>query len=193
MGSRHADCAAQHVVPPALQHRDRAGARRSAAAGGEDGIGQRAACGGSPQRAVRLACRRGCEETAEAALVRKGDASVVLLMRPGAAKFWYIRRRLRLTTFRSFADTPEIVLPSSSIACGITRARIADPFGVRHTVTSRLLVADRVRVTSPILTIRVTTRDKVETSMLVLPARSIWRCPSCSASTARTRHIAMLS
>ena len=93
------------------------------------------------------------------------------------ARFWYIRRRLRLTTARSFADTPAIAVRSAAIAFGITRARIAAPLAVRRTTTSRLLVADRVRVTSPIFTSRLTTRDKVETSMLVLAARSIWRWP----------------
>jgi len=104
-----------------------------------------------------------------------------------------MRRRLRLTTPRSFAGTPAIAVRSKAIACGITRARIAAPFGVRRTTTSRLLVADRVRVTRPIFTRRVTTRDKVETSMLVRAATSIWRWPSSLASTARTRHIAMLN
>src|SRR5262249_60937514 len=120
-------------------------------------------CVDAPQRGVRLPCWRRGAETAEAALLRKGGAPVVLLIRPGAAKFWYICRKLRLTTFRSFADTPEIVFASSSMACGITRARTAAPFGVRHTVTSRLLVAERVRVTSAIFTMRVMTRDNVGT------------------------------
>jgi hypothetical protein len=80
---------------------------------------------------------------------------------------------VRLTTARSFAGTPAIAVRSKPIAFGITRARMAAPFGVRRTTTSRLLVADRVRVTSRILTSRVTTRDRVETSMLVRAARSI--------------------
>jgi len=69
---------------------------------------------------------------------------------------------------------------------------MAAPFGVSRTTTSRLLVAERVRVTRPIFTRRVTTRERVETSMLVRAARSIWRWPSSLASTARIRHIAML-
>jgi hypothetical protein len=116
--------------------------------------------------------RRRDEEAAEAALRRKSGAAVRSLIPADEAKFWYIRRRLRLTTRRSSAGTPAIALRSNAIACGITRARTAAPFGVRRTTTSRLLVADRVRVTSPIFTRRVTTRDKVETSMLVLAATS---------------------
>jgi len=83
-----------------------------------------------------------------------------------------MRRKLRLTTRRSCAGTPAMALRSKAIACGTTRARIAAPFGVRRTTTSRLLVAERVRLTKPIFTRRVTTRDRVETSMLVLPATS---------------------
>jgi len=90
------------------------------------------------------------------------------------------------------AGTPSIAMRSKASACGITRASIAAPFGVSRTTTSRLLVAERVRVTSPVFTRRVTTRDRVETSMLVWAARSIWRWPSSLASTARIRHIAML-
>jgi hypothetical protein len=116
--------------------------------------------------------RRRDEEAAEAALPRNSGAAVRSLMPAAEAKFWYMRRRLRLTTRRSSAGTPAIALRSNAIACGITRARIAEPFGVKRTTTSRLLVADRVRVTSPIFTRRVTTRDKVETSMLVLAATS---------------------
>jgi hypothetical protein len=89
------------------------------------------------------------------------------------ARFWYIRRRLRLTTARSFAGTPAIAMRSQAIAFGMASASTATPLAVRRTTTSRLLVAERVRVTSPIFTRRVTTRDNVETSMLVLPARSI--------------------
>src|SRR5262245_20697333 len=134
--------------------------------------------------------RRRREEAAETALPRKADDA---LIPADEARFWYIRRRLRLTTPRSFAGTPAIAVRSKAMACGITRARIAAPFGVSLTTTSRLLVADRVRVTRPIFTKRVTTRDKVETSMLVLAATSIWRWPSSLASTASTRHIAMLN
>src|SRR5215470_1501993 len=130
------------------------------------------------QRRVRPPYRRRREDAAEAALPPKACAAVRALIPADEAKFWYMRRRLRLTTPRSFAGTP---------------ARIAAPFGVRRTTTSRLLVADRVRVTRPIFTRRVTTRDKVETSMLVLAATSIWRWPSSLASTASTRHIAMLN
>src|SRR5262249_15052893 len=132
------------------------------------------------------------DETAAAALARTADASVRTLTPADEAKFWYIRRRLRLTTARSFAGTPPIAMRSNAIACGITRASMAAPFEVRRTTTSRLLVAERVRVTRPIFTRRVTTRERVETSMLVWPARSIWRWPPSSASTARIRHIAML-
>jgi len=82
------------------------------------------------------------------------------------AKFWYMRRMLRLTTSRSFAGTPAIAVRSKAIACGITRARIAAP----SASGGRPLPGcwSRMRVTSPIFTRRVTTRDKVETSMLVL-------------------------
>src|SRR5262249_8125124 len=134
--------------------------------------------------------RRRREEAAETELPRKaGDA----LIPADEARFWYIRRRLRLTTPRSFAGTPATAVRSKAMAGGIPRPRIAAPFGVIRTTTSRLLVAERVRVTRPIFTKRVTTRDKVETSMLVLAATSIWRWPSSLASTASTRHIAMLN
>src|SRR5215475_12306745 len=134
--------------------------------------------------------RRRREEAAETELPRKaGDA----LIPADEARFWYIRRRLRLTTPRSFAGTPAIAVRSKAMAYGITRARTAAPFGVSRTTTSRLLVEERVRVTRPIFTKRVTTRDKVETSMLVRAATSIWRWPSSLASTASTRHIAMLN
>src|SRR5262245_37158894 len=132
--------------------------------------------------------RRGRGDTA--ALPRKADDA---LIPADEARFWYIRRRLRLTTPRSFAGTPAIAVRSKAMAYGITRARTAAPFGVSRTTTSRLLVEERVRVTRPIFTKRVTTRDKVETSMLVRAATSIWRWPSSLASTASTRHIAMLN
>src|SRR6516162_9692910 len=80
---------------------------------------------------------------------RTTGAALRALIPADAAKFWYIRRRLRLTTPRSFAGTPAIAVRSKAIACGITRANTAAPFGVRRTTTSRLLVAERVRVTSP--------------------------------------------
>ena len=89
----------------------------------------------------------GVGEAAEAALARKADASVRTLTPPDAARFHrYIRRRLRLTTARSLAGTPSIAMRSKAIACGITRASIAAPFGLTRTITSRLLVAERVRV-----------------------------------------------
>src|SRR5262249_20768706 len=130
------------------------------------------------QRRARPRDRRRREGATEAAAARTAGAALGALMPTDAAKFWYIRRRLRLTTPRSFAGTPAIAVRSKAIACGITRAGPAAPFGVRRTTTSRLLVADRVRVTRPIFTRRVTTRDKVETSMLVRAATSIWRWPS---------------
>src|ERR1700731_4277507 len=95
---------------------------------------RQAAPGQSHQRGARPPDRRRREGAAE------------------AAKFWYIRRRLRLTTPRSFAGTPAIAVRSKAIACGTTRARTAAPFGVKRTTTSRLLVADRGRVTRPIFT-----------------------------------------
>ena len=67
------------------------------------------------------------------------------------ARFSYMRRRLRRTTARSLAGTPAIALRSAAIARGIRRASAAAPLPVRRTTTSRLLVADRVRVTRPIL------------------------------------------
>ena len=129
--------------------------------------------GQSRQRGARPPERRRREGAAEAALARTAGTALRAPMAADAAKFRYIRRRLRLTTPRSFAGTPAIAVRSKATACGITRARTAAPFGVRRTTTSRLLVADRVRVTRPIFTRRVTTRDKVETSMLVLAATSI--------------------
>src|SRR5262249_58651805 len=97
------------------------------------------------RRRLRPPYRRRRGDTA--GLPRKAGASVRAPMPADAAKFWYIRRRLRLTTPRSFAGTPAIAVRSKAMAWGITRARIAAPFGVRRTTTSRLLVADRVRVT----------------------------------------------
>ena len=49
------------------------------------------------------------------------------------------------------------------------------PLAESITTTSRLLVVERVRVSKPIRTRRVTIRDKVDASMLVNSARSIWR------------------
>src|SRR6266566_4051722 len=118
-------------------------------------------------RRLRL---RPCHEVV--GIARAAAAPLRAPMAADAAKFRYIRLRLRLTTPRSFAGTPAIAVRSKATACGITRARTAAPFGVRRTTTSRLLVAERVRVTRPIFTRRVTTRDKVETSMLVLAATS---------------------
>src|SRR6516164_9936756 len=152
--------------------------RRSRSRPCREGVGiargrRQAPAGQSRQRAVRSRDRRRREGATEAAAARTTGAALRALMPADAAKFWYIRRRLRLTTPRSFAGTPAIAVRPKAIACGITRASTAAPFGVRQTTTSRLLVADRVRVTSPIFTRRVTTRDKVETSMLVLAATSI--------------------
>src|ERR1700730_10571359 len=129
--------------------------------------------GQSRQRRARPPDRRRRGGAAEAARARTAGAALGAPMAADAAKFWYIRRRLRLTTPRSFAGTPAIAVRSKAIACGTTRDRTAAPFAVKRTTTSRLLVADRVRVTRPIFTRRVTTRDKVETSMLVLAATSI--------------------
>ena len=57
------------------------------------------------------------------------------------------------------------------------RATSVCPLAESLTTTSRLLLAERVRVTRPMRIRRVTSRDKVEASMLVKSARSIWRWP----------------
>ena len=67
---------------------------------------------------------------------------------------------------------------------GMRRPTSAVALGESFTATSRLLLAERVRVTRPSRTRRVTSRDKVEASMLVRSARSIWRCWPALASTA---------
>src|SRR5215467_1746433 len=148
--------------------------------------------GQSRQRGARPADRRRREGAAEAALPRTAGAALRAPMAADAAKFWYIRRRLRLTTPRSFAGTPAIAVRSKATACGITRAKTAAPFGVRRTTTSRLLVADRVRVTRPISTRGLPTREKVGTPTLWLAEASICRWPLLLATPGSTRHIAML-
>src|SRR5262249_48807457 len=70
--------------------------------------------------------RRRREEAAETALPRKADDA---LIPADEARFWYIRRRLRRTTPRSFAGTPPIALRSKPIACRITPAIITPPLG----------------------------------------------------------------
>src|SRR5258708_27345339 len=128
--------------------------------------GRKAPPGQSRQCGARPPDRRRREGVAEAALPRTAGAALRAPMAADAAKFWYIRRRLRLTTPRSFAGTPAIAVRSKATACGITRARTAAPFGVRRTTTSRLLLADRARGTRPIFTRRVAQRRQVQTSML---------------------------
>ena len=123
------------------------------------------------------------------------------LRRRGSAR--YARRRpgqILIHATQASPDHGEVLGRHAGDRAAFRRDRARDharespaPLPVRRTTTSRLLVADRVRVTRPILTSRLTTRDRVETSMLVLAARSIWRWPSSLESTARTRHIAMLS
>src|SRR5215467_13256044 len=93
-----------------------------------------------------------------------------------AARFFIfpnMRRRQRLRTARSLADNPAIAAASKSSAMGMRWFTSDWPFGDSLTVTSRLLLAERVRVTRPLRTRRLTSRDKVETSMLVRSAKSI--------------------
>jgi hypothetical protein len=105
--------------------------------------------------------------------------------------FSCIRRRQRLTTAKSRADNPLMALRSAASAAGMTRSRTARPLAVSRTMTSRLLFAERVRVTRPMFASRVAARDRVDTSMLVLVATSIWRCAPSFDSTANARHIAI--
>src|SRR5260370_36129929 len=99
--------------------------------------------GQSRQCGARPPDRRRREGVAEAALPRTAGAALRAPMAAGAAKFWYIRRRLRLTTPRSFAGTSAIAVRFKAIAWRLTRARTAGPFGVRRTTTSRPFGPDR--------------------------------------------------
>ena len=57
-------------------------------------------------------------------------------MAADAAKFWYIRRRLRLTTPRSFAGTPAIAVRSKAIIEARAKAKFKnwDDFMARRVV-----------------------------------------------------------
>src|ERR1700675_1257229 len=61
----------------------------------------------------------------------------------------YTRRRERVDTAGSCAGRPAIATFSYSRAIGIRRATSAAPFAESFTATSRLLLAERVRVTRP--------------------------------------------
>ena len=84
------------------------------------------------------------------------------------ARFSYIRFSARLTTACSFAVSPPLATPSRLLAIGIRLSTCARPFGDSATTTSRFEVFERVRVTSPCRTIRVTSRDMVEASIEVI-------------------------
>ena len=80
----------------------------------------------------------------------------------------YIRPSARLATARSLAGKPALAVCSSFLAIGIRRCTSARPFGLSSTTTSRLLFAERLRVTSPLRTSRLTSRDMVEASIEVM-------------------------
>src|SRR5262249_7781304 len=86
----------------------------------------------------------------------------------------YIRPRPRWVNALSRAGRPALAVCSSRLAIGISRATSARPFGLSPTTTSRLLVAERLRVTKPMRTSRLTNRDIVEASIEVMVTRSTW-------------------
>src|SRR6516165_291085 len=109
-------------------------------------------------------------------LPRKDNRAGQAAYEDRAARFFmlpYMRRRQRLSTAISLADNPAIASASKSSAIGMRWFTNDWPLGDSLTVTSRLLLAERVRVTRPLRISRVTSRDKVETSMLVRSAKSI--------------------
>src|SRR6516165_5288657 len=129
--------------------------------------------------------------------IQRADYDEVPCLRPPAAvpRFFilpYMRRRQRLSTAMSLTDNPAIAAASKARAMGMRWFTSDCPFGDSLTVTSRLLLTERVRVTRPLRIRRVMSRDKVETSMLVRSARSICRWLPRDANTAITRHIAIL-
>ena len=81
-----------------------------------------------------------------------------------AQRFSYILRSQRFTTAKSFAGMPALASCSSLFATGISFTASARPFGLSATSTSRLDCSERLRVTRPARTIRVTSRDMVDAS-----------------------------
>ena len=79
-----------------------------------------------------------------------------------------MRRRQRFTTARSLGDSPAAASASILWASGMRRATSVLPFAESVTATSRLLLVERVRVSKPIRTRRVTIRDKVDASMTTI-------------------------
>ena len=77
----------------------------------------------------------------------------------------------------SSARNPATAAASYSRAIGMRRATCAFPLAVSLTTTSRVLLAERVRVTTPIRTSRVTMPRQRRDFMLVRSARSICRWP----------------
>ena len=61
----------------------------------------------------------------------------------------YMRRRQRLSTAKSLGESPALASASMARASGMRRATSALPFAESATTTSRLLLAERVRVTKP--------------------------------------------
>jgi L-arabinokinase len=94
-----------------------------------------------------------------------------------------------LSAFRRIEDIPLVARSSQPSAPGISRRTVAAPFDVSATPTSRLLVRERVRVTSRMSASRVTSRETVGGSIEVMSERSTCRCSPASASTASTRHM----
>ena len=82
-------------------------------------------------------------------------------------------RSARLRMLSSCFDNPCVAVACNSSAIGISCATSALALGVSSTATSRLLRAERARLTSPICTSRVIRRDKVDTSVLVISAISV--------------------
>src|SRR6516162_1122076 len=93
--------------------------------------------------------------------------------RGAPAMLRYIWCKARLTTAISFPAIPIAAVSSSSRAIGMRRVTRARPLPDNATTTSRLLFGERLRVTRPAFTSRVTSRDMVEASIDVTATRSI--------------------
>ncbi|MBZ0140530.1 MAG: hypothetical protein K8H87_12280 [Pseudorhodoplanes sp.] len=94
---------------------------------------------------------------------------------------------------RSAFDTPRNSALSTDTIIGTSSSTISRPALVSRTVTSRLLVFERVRVTSPRRTPAEIRRETVGASRLVAADRSTCRNSPRCASTASTRHIGIVS